>query len=63
MREPSHGSVTSSCNFLSGIPFRIAKHWIAGENLEDALARARHSNASNVRGIVNLLGEEVASQE
>jgi proline dehydrogenase len=48
---------------FSGLLFRLAKHWIAGENLEDALARAQRSNVSKVRGIVNLLGEEVTSRE
>jgi len=47
----------------SGLLLRIAKHWIAGETLEDAVARAQQSNARGVRGIVNLLGEEIAAQE
>ena len=47
----------------TGLLLRIAKHWIAGETLEDAIARAQQSNARGVRGIVNLLGEEIAAQE
>jgi len=50
-------------NLLSGLVFRVAKHWIAGETLEDATARARRSNAVGVRGIMNFLGEETTSRE
>lgn len=50
-------------NLLSGLLFRIAKHWIAGETFEDAIARARRSSVSGVRGIINLLGEETTSRE
>ena len=50
-------------NLLSGLLFRIAKHWIAGETFEDAIARAQRSSVSGVRGIINLLGEETTSQE
>jgi proline dehydrogenase len=41
-----------------GLLFRVAKHWIAGENYEDAFARAHRSATHNVRSIINLLGEE-----
>jgi len=47
----------------SGLLFRIAKHWIAGETYEEAMARAEQSNAHNVRGIINLLGEEIANRD
>lgn len=50
-------------NLLSGLLFRIAKHWIAGETFEDAIARAQRSSVSGVRGIINLLGEETTSRE
>jgi proline dehydrogenase len=40
---------------------RIAKHWIAGEISEDAMARAGQSNTRNVRGIINVLGEDMTS--
>ena len=50
-------------NVLSGLLFRIAKHWIAGETFEDAIARAQRSSVSGVRGIINLLGEETTSRE
>lgn len=50
-------------NLLSGLLFRIAKHWIAGETFADAIARAQRSSVSGVRGIINLLGEETTSRE
>ena len=50
-------------NFWSGILFRIAKHWIAGETCDEALARAEQSNGHNVRGIINLLGEDATIRE
>lgn len=43
--------------------FRIAKRWIAGENAEDAIARAGRSSAHKVLGIINLVGEEITSRE
>jgi len=47
----------------NGLLFRIAKHWIAGETYEEAMARAQQSNTRKVFGILNLLGEEITAQE
>ena len=47
----------------NGLLFRIAKHWIAGETYQEALARAERSNTHKVLGIVNLLGEEINARE
>jgi proline dehydrogenase len=47
----------------NGLLFQIAKHWIAGETYEEAMKRAEQSNANKMLGIINLLGEDVASQE
>lgn len=47
----------------TGLLLGIAKHWIAGEDSEDAFARVEQSNAHGVRGIINLLGEETTSRE
>lgn len=47
----------------AGLLLRIAKHWIAGETWEDAFARAQQSNTHKVRGILNLLGEEMTYRE
>lgn len=56
-------TATDLASLWSGLLLRIAKHWIAGETFEDAMARAKQSNARNVRGIINLLGEETTAQE
>jgi len=63
--DPSYlaSAATDLENLLSGLLFRIAKHWIAGETFEDAIARAQRSSVSGVRGIINLLGEETTSRE
>jgi proline dehydrogenase len=55
--------VSESANLWSGLLYQIAKHWIAGETYEEAMKRAQQSNASNVLAIINLLGEEITSQE
>lgn len=47
----------------NGLLFRIAKHWIAGETYEDAIARAQKSNTHRVLGIINLVGEETTVPE
>jgi proline dehydrogenase len=47
----------------TGLLFRVAKHWIAGDNYEDALKRAQQSSARKVRGIINLLGEDATSTQ
>ena len=56
-------TATDLASLWSGLLLRIAKHWIAGETFEDAKARARQSNVHNVRGIINLLGEETTDRE
>lgn len=50
-------------NLLTRLLFRIARRWIAGETYQDALERAEQSAARKVRGIVNLLGEEITARE
>jgi proline dehydrogenase len=47
----------------NGLLFRIAKHWIAGETYEEAIARVVKSNSSKVLGIINLVGEEITDRE
>lgn len=47
----------------NGLLFRIAKHWIAGETYEEAIARVAKSNSNKVLGIINLVGEEVTEPE
>jgi len=56
-------AATDLASLWTGLLQRIAKHWIAGETFEDAMDRAKKSNAHNIRGIINLLGEEITSPE
>lgn len=39
----------------------LAKNWMAGESLEDALVRTRFANSKGMGGIINLLGEHSKS--
>ena len=55
-------TVFKSANLSSGLPFKVAKHWIAGESYEEAVERAEHSNVNNLSAILNLLGEEVRGE-
>src|SRR5579864_2702157 len=45
-----------------GVVYRIAKHWIAGKELEDALKVAKETNEKGMRAILNYLGEDVSDQ-
>ena len=55
--------MSESANLWQGLLFQIAKHWIAGENYEEALSVAEDANANKVMAIVNLLGEEVTVKQ
>ena len=43
--------------------FAFARHWIAGENLRDAIERVRTDNKKKINGMVNFLGEETIDKE
>ncbi len=55
--------VIELATFWNGLLFRIAKHWIAGETYEEAIARSERSSVHKVHGIINILGEEISSPE
>ncbi len=63
MRHYLLGGVIELATFWNGLLFRIAKHWIAGETYEEAIARSERSNVHKVFGIINVLGEEISSPE
>lgn len=42
--------------------FKIAKQWIAGDTMEEALKSARKANANGMNAILNKLGEHMASK-
>ncbi len=41
---------------------RFARQWIAGETLDDAIARAKKENNAGIRAIINFLGEHVKDE-
>src|SRR6267143_55403 len=43
--------------------YRVAKRWIAGYNLEDAIIDARHANEKKMAAIVNRLGEHTPDRK
>ena len=55
--------MASTVGMWTGLLFRIAKHWIAGDKLEDAISRAQESLQYKVFGMINLLGEDTTSKE
>ncbi|MGA2874705.1 MAG: proline dehydrogenase family protein [Nitrososphaerales archaeon] len=48
---------------MTGFPLRLARQWIAGETINDGVARAREANSKGFLGLLNLLGEEIKSRE
>src|SRR5450759_1042879 len=42
---------------------KFARQWIAGEGLDDAIARARKANSNGLGAIINFLGEHVRDKE
>jgi len=42
---------------------RLARQWIAGENLDDAIESARKANSNGTGAIINYLGEHVRDKE
>jgi len=42
---------------------RFARQWIAGETLDDAIARARKENKGGIGAIINFLGEHVKERK
>ncbi|HKU32786.1 MAG TPA: proline dehydrogenase family protein [Candidatus Nitrosotalea sp.] len=43
--------------------FRIAKQWIAGDTMEEAIRSARDANKKGMNAIINRLGEHMTSKE
>src|SRR2546430_17339092 len=43
--------------------YRVAKRWIAGYNLEDAILDAQHTNEKKMAAIVNRLGEHTPDRK
>lgn len=47
---------------IEKVLFKVARQWIAGNTMEDALESARHANRNGMNAILNKLGEHVASK-
>jgi len=47
---------------MEKVLFKIAKQWIAGDTMEDALKSARNANKNGMGAILNKLGEHVTSK-
>lgn len=48
---------------IEKVLFKIAKQWIAGDTMDDALKSARHANENGMSAILNKLGEHMASKQ
>jgi proline dehydrogenase len=48
---------------LQDLVYRAAKRWIAGKEMETALAKAREANAKGLGTILNYLGEDVTDPD
>ena len=51
----------SQSTLIEKILFKVAKQWIAGDTMDDALRSARDANAHGMNAILNQLGENFAS--
>ena len=47
---------------MEKILFKIAKQWIAGDTMEDALKSAHDANVNGMSAILNKLGEHLTSK-
>ena len=47
---------------IEKVLFKIAKQWIAGDTMEDALKSARNANMNGMSAILNKLGEHMTSK-
>jgi proline dehydrogenase len=47
---------------IEKVLFKIARQWIAGDTMEDALKSARQANKNGMNAILNKLGEHVTSK-
>ncbi|MHB8602421.1 MAG: proline dehydrogenase family protein [Nitrosotalea sp.] len=48
---------------IEKVLFKIARQWIAGDTMEDALKSARQANRNGMNAILNKLGEHVISKQ
>src|SRR5712692_316582 len=54
-----NGWLALALGLLQDIVYRAAKRWIAGKDMEAALAKAKEANAKGLGTVLNYLGEDV----
>ena len=53
----------SESTLIEKVLFKVAKKWIAGNTMEDALRYARDANMKGMAAIINRLGEHMMSED
>ncbi|MGH9934006.1 MAG: hypothetical protein ACRD3Z_02695, partial [Nitrososphaerales archaeon] len=57
------GSTRAKPALFEKLVVKIAKKWVAGYSIKDAMKSAREANAKSMSAIINYLGEHNASLE
>jgi proline dehydrogenase len=60
---PSMHSQNYDHGLMERLLFKVAKKWVAGYNISDAIAAAHNSNESGMSAILNFLGEDTTSEQ
>jgi proline dehydrogenase len=50
-------------NLMERLLFRVAKKWVAGNSIDDAIAAAKAANSKGMAAILNFLGEETTKHD
>ena len=50
-------------NLMERLLFKVARKWVAGYTIDEAIASAKDANAKGMAAILNFLGEETTKQE
>jgi proline dehydrogenase len=52
-----------SMSIYERVVLKLAKHWVAGSTLDEAISYAINANSLNINAIINYLGEHVTDRE
>ncbi|MGI0037204.1 MAG: proline dehydrogenase family protein, partial [Nitrososphaera sp.] len=61
--ESAGNSDSNDSNLMERLLFKVAKKWVAGYNIDEAIRAAKDANAKGMSAILNFLGEETARQQ
>jgi proline dehydrogenase len=61
MEDASHSHSYDS-NLMERLLFKVARKWVAGFSIDEAMAAAKDANAKGMSAILNFLGEETTKQ-